>query len=197
MTEHEKRQLDEEGYVILKDFASREFLERLCQRLDEIIVEDGQLAGSEFRQEPQTTRLANLVNRGEIFAEVISIPRILEYVAHVLGPEFKLSSLNYRAANPHSDWIQPLHCDTGALPDEKGFNVCNVIWMLDDFTIENGATRCVPGTHRVGRLPEDVLDDPSAPHPEEILIAGKAGTVVVMNTHVWHGAKANRTSRPR
>lgn len=197
MTESEKRQLDEAGYLVLADFAPPVLLDALRTRLDEIIREDGARAGREFKQEPQTLRLANLVNRGEIFARIISAPHILEYVAHVLGPDFKLSSLNFRSANPHGTWVQPLHCDTGALPDERGNTVCNVIWLLDDFTPENGATRVVPGSHRFGRLPEDALADPSAPHPDEVLITARAGSVVVMNTHAWHGATANRTDRPR
>jgi ectoine hydroxylase-related dioxygenase (phytanoyl-CoA dioxygenase family) len=197
MTESEKRQLDEAGYVVLADFAPPDFIGALCRRLDEIIGEDGERAGSEFRQEPETVRLANLVNRGAVFADLVSEPRVLAYVAHVLGPDFKLSSLNYRSANPHGTWAQPLHCDTGALPDERGNTVCNVIWLLDDFTLENGATRVVPGSHRFGRLPEDALADPCAPHPDEVLITARAGSVVVMNTHAWHGATANRTDKPR
>src|SRR5207247_11421646 len=69
--------------------------------------------------------------------------------------------------------------------------------MLDDFTAENGATRMIPGSHRWGRLPQEVLDDPAAPHPEEVLLLGKAGTVGVMNTHMWHGAAATRSPYPR
>src|SRR5207247_9771036 len=116
-------------------------------------------------QEPQTGRLANLVDHGPLFEQTIAMPRILECVSHVLGPELKLSSMNARSANPHSGWIQPLHCDAGAVPDENGFWVCNTIWMLDDFTAENGAIRMIPGSHRWGRLPQAVLDDPAAPHP--------------------------------
>lgn len=197
MTDNERQQLETDGYVVLRDFAPPGMLAALRRRIDEALIEDGEQAGREFKQEPQTVRLANLVNRGAIFAEVISEPRILKYVGSVLGPEFKLSSLNYRAAKPHSDWVQPLHCDTGALPDERGFSVCNVIWLLDDFTPENGPTRIVPGSHRFGRLPQDVLADPAAHHPDEILITGKAGTVVVMNAHAWHGGTANRTDRER
>jgi ectoine hydroxylase-related dioxygenase (phytanoyl-CoA dioxygenase family) len=69
--------------------------------------------------------------------------------------------------------------------------------MLDDFTTKNGALRAVPGSHRWGRRPQDVLPRPEAPHPDEILVTGRAGDVVVMNSHLWHGGTANRTDRPR
>ena len=34
-------------------------------------------------------------------------------------------------------------------------------------------------------------------HPREILVTGRAGDVVVMNAHMWHGGTANRTAAPR
>ena len=77
------------------------------------------------------------------------------------------------------------------------FCVCNSIWLLDDFTAENGATRVVPGSHRSGLHPREALADPKAPHPEEVLLTAPAGTVVVFNSHTWHGGTLNRTSRPR
>ena len=197
LSEAHQKQLDEDGYVILRDFMSPELLQALCDECEKIYAAQGELAGTEFRQEPQTRRLANVVNGGKIFEELISEPDILELVQHVISNQFKLSSLNFRSSNPHSTWAQPLHCDTGAVVDEQGFWICNVIWLLDDFTLENGATRMVPGSHRIGKLPQDVIEDISAPHPDEILLVEKAGTVVVMNTHMWHGATANRSDKDR
>src|SRR5262249_33996432 len=127
----------------------------------------------------------------------IAMPRLLKYVRHVLGPAIKLSSLNVRSVNPHGAGGQPLHADMAAVADERGYWVCNTVWMLDDFTAENGALRAVPGSHRWGRLPQQALADPAAPHPDEVLITGRAGTVVVMNAHLWHGGTANRTAAPR
>ena len=80
-------------------------------------------------------------------------------MAHVLGPKFKLSSLNARSAEPLGDGGQPLHVDSGAVPDDSGYWVCNSVWMLDDFTPENGATRVVPGSHRSGRAPGEAHGD--------------------------------------
>lgn len=190
-------QLEREGYLVLPGFISRQLLERLRETLEELWTQEGGHAGSEFRQEPGARRLANLVAKGEVFREVIANPDVLGWVAQVLGPRFKLSSLNARSANPNSDCRLPLHADMGALADERGYWVCNTVWMLDDFTAENGALRAVPGSHRWGTLPQQALADPMAAHPQEILVTGAAGTVAIMNAHLWHGGTANRTARPR
>jgi ectoine hydroxylase-related dioxygenase (phytanoyl-CoA dioxygenase family) len=197
MTAGDRAQLDENGYVVLDRFMSESFLHDVRRRVDELFFEEGCRAGSEFKQERQTRRLANLVDKGEVFRQAIAMPDVLDLVAHVLSPEYKLSSLNVRSANPHSDWVQPLHADMGAIPDERGYWVCNTVWMLDDFTHDNGAIRVVPGSHRLHKLPQDALSDPSAPQSNELLLTGPAGTVVVMNAHMWHGGTANRTAAHR
>jgi ectoine hydroxylase-related dioxygenase (phytanoyl-CoA dioxygenase family) len=190
-------QLDRLGYVLVEDVLDPETLETVRNRVEELYEQEGENAGSEFRQEPGARRLANLVDKGEIFQNLIATPEILNLVRHVIGPRVKLSSFNARSANPYSSEAQPLHCDAAALPDENGFWVCNTIWLLDDFTPENGATRIIPGSQNWRALPQDVLPDPAEPHPDEVLVLGRAGSVVVMNTHAWHGGTANRTVRHR
>jgi ectoine hydroxylase-related dioxygenase (phytanoyl-CoA dioxygenase family) len=197
LTEAEKRQLDECGYLVLDRLMGRELLEGLRARIELLFSQEGDRAGSEFKQEPGARRLANLVNKGEVFEHAIQNPEVIECMAHVLGPDFKLSSLNVRAAGPYSECRQPLHADSGAVADERGYWVSNSVWMLDDFTAENGAIRMVPGSHKWRRLPQDALADPLARHPDEVLLTGSAGTVVVMNAHMWHGATANRTGGQR
>ena len=187
----DRQSLRERGFTVLENFAPPELLESLRMAVSANYASEGDNAGAEFRLEDNARRLANLVAKGEVFRQLIQTPEVLARVEFVLGPGFKLSSLNARSANPHADAAQPLHCDGGLLPDERGAKVCNVIWMLDDFTPENGATRCVPGTHLSGVLPCD------GSHPDEILVTGRAGTVVVMNAHMWHGGTANRTAKER
>jgi ectoine hydroxylase-related dioxygenase (phytanoyl-CoA dioxygenase family) len=197
MTDDEKRQLDEQGYVVLRDSMGGDLLNELRRRILALFDEEGDRAGHEFKQEEHAHRLANLVDKGEVFHRAVALPVVLEHVRHVLGAEMKLSSLNARSADPGTDVGQPLHVDMGAIPDEKGYWVCNTVWMLDDFTSDNGATRMIPGSHTWRTRPQDVLEDPMAPHPDEILLIGKAGSIAVMNAHMWHGGTANRTSSPR
>jgi ectoine hydroxylase-related dioxygenase (phytanoyl-CoA dioxygenase family) len=197
MTNDEKRQLDEHGYVVLTGLVDRDLLHGLRRRIAELFDEEGPQAGHEFKQEEHAHRLSNLVDKGEVFRRAVILPGLLDYVRHVLGPDMKLSSLNARSADPHSEDGQPLHVDMGAIPDDRGYWVCNTVWMLDAFTTVNGATRMVPGSHKWGTRPQDVLADTMAPHPDEILLTGEAGTIAVMNAHMWHGGTANRTSAPR
>jgi hypothetical protein len=197
MTIDERRQLDDLGYVVLESCMPADLLRALRARILELFDEEGDRAGHEFKTEEHARRLANLVDKGDVFGRAIVLPRMLEHVRHVLGDDCKLSSLNARSADPHTDVGQPLHVDMGAVPDEKGYWVCNTVWMLDEFTPENGPTRMVPGSHKWGTRPQDVLSDPYASHPEEVLLTGKAGTIAVMNAHLWHGGTANHTAAPR
>jgi ectoine hydroxylase-related dioxygenase (phytanoyl-CoA dioxygenase family) len=197
MTSQEQEQLDRDGYVVLEACMDGDLLHGLRARILELFVEEGDRAGSEFKTEEHARRLANLVDKGEVFRRAIALPRMLEPVRHVLGGDCKLSSLNARSADPHTDVGQPLHVDMSAIPDARGYWVCNTVWMLDDFTEQNGPTRMIPGSHKWGQRPQDVLPDPLAPHPQEVLLTGKAGTIAVMNAHLWHGGTANRTAAPR
>jgi hypothetical protein len=170
MTEHEKRHLDEHGYVVLDGRMGGDLLNALRTRILELFAEEGERAGHEFRTEEHAHRLANLVDKGQVFSRAIVLPGLLDYIRHVLGPEIKLSSLNARSADPDTQVGQPLHVDMSAIPDDNGYWVCNTVWMLDDSM---------------------------APHPQEVLLTGKAGGIAVMNAHMWHGGTANRTAAPR
>jgi ectoine hydroxylase-related dioxygenase (phytanoyl-CoA dioxygenase family) len=192
--EAEKRQLDELGYLVLPGFIASPMLAELRERVEALWAEEGEDAGSEFRHEPGARRLANLVDKGAIFAQLVAMPEILDCIEHVVGPDFKLSSLNARSANPHNGESQPWHADAGAIADDRGYWVCNSVWMLDDFTPDNGATRMMPRSHTWRRLPDPGVTDSL---PDEALVTGEAGTVVIMNAHMWHGGTANRTERCR
>jgi hypothetical protein len=93
----DRRQLDELGYLVLSDFVPATVLEEMCERVEALWAEEGDDAGTEFRLEPGTRRLANLVDKGDVFVQMIVMPGILECIGAVIGPDYKLSSLNARS----------------------------------------------------------------------------------------------------
>jgi ectoine hydroxylase-related dioxygenase (phytanoyl-CoA dioxygenase family) len=195
LTQAEKDQLDRDGFLPLEGILGPEELSAFTKRLAELTAAEGAAAGLEVHQEQGADRLSDLVNKDPMFAVCFSHPRVLAAMKHVLG-EFRFSSLNSRAALPGRG-LQGLHADFGHAVEPGAYEVCNSIWLLDDFTPENGATRVVPGSHRRGTLPGDEMPDPTADHPDQILLTGKAGTVVIFNSHLWHGGTLNRTDKPR
>ena len=196
LSDSEKRQLDEQGYLPLPGVMKPAQVRAIRERVKQLIVEEGEDAGSEFGQEKGAVRLANLVDKDPLFEICFTHPRVLAAMNHVFKGDFKLSSLNGRASVP-GDGLQAFHVDWHSGVDPKDFQVCNSIWLLVDFSRENGATRVVPGSHRSGQNPKEILDNPWAKHPDEILLTGEAGTVVVFNSHLWHAGTSNNTETPR
>ena len=92
---------------------------------------------------------------------------------------------------------QGFHADWRSGVEPGDYYVCNSMWLLDDFTVETGATRVVPGSHRSGKHPKDAMEEPTQAHPEEIQLIAPAGTVVIFNSHLWHAGGLNQTNSPR
>jgi ectoine hydroxylase-related dioxygenase (phytanoyl-CoA dioxygenase family) len=196
LTSAEKDFLDESGYLPLPGILDAAQIEAIRNRVTELLMIERDNAGKEVHQEAGTARLANLVDKGEIFRIFFTHPRVLAALAHVLENDMKLSSLNSRAALP-GQGLQALHADWHEPVKPGNYQVCNSIWLLDDFTTENGATRLVAKSHRLGKMPSQEILDPTAPHPDEQLLVAPAGTVVIFNSHTWHGGTLNRTAEPR
>ena len=204
LTKTEIENLNKDGYVALGKLLSNEEVTEVNRKIDELILSEGTNAGSELfdskyirhPKEAGADRLADLVNKGAIFDTFYTHPKVLVAIEAVLGRQFKLSSLNYRAAKP-GQGLQKLHVDYKNAVAQGAYKVCNTIWLLDDFNKNNGATRIVPGTHMLAELPHEVLENPELPHSEEILIQAPAGSVFVFNSHVWHGGTMNQTNKYR
>jgi ectoine hydroxylase-related dioxygenase (phytanoyl-CoA dioxygenase family) len=195
LTPSEKDQLDRDGFLPLEGILSAEEVSAINKRLAELSAAEGDRAGLEVHQERGADRLSDLVNKDPRFEVCFSHPRVLAAMRHVLG-DFRLSSLNSRAALPGKGH-QALHVDFDHPVEPGQYEVCNSIWLLDDFTVANGATRVVPGSHRRGSMPADEMPDLTAAHPDQIQLTGPAGTVVIFNSHLWHGGTQNRTDNPR
>jgi ectoine hydroxylase-related dioxygenase (phytanoyl-CoA dioxygenase family) len=204
LTEEEIAFLEKNGFLALGQLLSADEVKVVNGRIEELMQAEGERAGAELMEskyirhpkEEGADRLADLVNKGALFDLFYTHPRVLAAIEAVLGTEFKLSSLNYRAAKPGKG-LQKLHVDWKNTVVDGHYKVCNTIWLLDDFVADNGATRLVPGTHKGSLLPDEVMADPFEKHPDEVLIQARAGSVFVFNSHVWHGGTTNYTQQDR
>jgi ectoine hydroxylase-related dioxygenase (phytanoyl-CoA dioxygenase family) len=141
----------------------------------------------------RTVRIYNLLAHGTIYQQIPVHERVLPVVEGVLDRGCLISSLSSIAIGP-GEVAQPLHADDQLIPLPKPHVsiICNTMWALTDFTIENGATRLVPGTHRADRSPQP-FGEPAETRAAEM----PAGSVLVFDGSLWHGGGANHSTERR
>lgn len=133
----------------------------------------------------------NLVAWDPAFAEVATDPLLLGTVEGLLGDDCILSSCNLGARRPGCA-RQGLHRDTGiwggSLPFMDFPVGIQTAWCIDDFTLENGATHVIAGSHA----------DPAPADPaKEVQITAPAGSVIAFDCQAFHAGGANRTQALR
>src|ERR1044071_2935435 len=141
----------------------------------------------------RTVRIYNLLAHGAIYQQVPVHERVLPIIEGVLDRNCLVSSLSSIDIGP-GEAAQPLHADDQLIPLPKPHVsiICNSMWALTDFTVENGATRLAPGTHRADRSPQ-----PFGERVKTIAAEMPAGSVLVFDGSIWHGGGANQTDAPR
>lgn len=139
---------------------------------------------------PANVRVFNLLDLDPIFRKLIVHRVALSLVQHLLGDGFLISNFTANIARPGSDSMA-LHSDQALVIPEPWLApwAINVIWCLDDVYDENGATRYLPGSHRITRLDELPADAMARTRSFE----APAGSIVAMDGRVWHTSGANRT----
>ncbi len=193
LTSIESDLLDRQGYEVFPDVIDPKRLEELRTAFENAMrntqpISSGKQTG---------TRHANdLVNKDPIFQSILTHPKLVDAANHLLGRPFRVSQLGGRDPLPGFGQ-QGLHADWYARAPQEPYSVVTSIWLLDDFTEKNGATRVVPGSHLLTRLPPKPMQDPAAHHPEEKLVIARAGSVLIFNGHLWHSGTRNNSNLSR
>jgi hypothetical protein len=148
-----------------------------------------------------------LINYNQSFAPYLVTPHFLNLIEAALGSPVRVSftsaMINYPGnvrGTLHADWPFNQH-NAGHIPAPYPDMVAHftTLWMLSPFSVENGGTIIVPGSHRMETNPsaESCSHDENMPYPTEIQATGAAGGVLVMDSRMWHAAGANRTDAAR
>jgi ectoine hydroxylase-related dioxygenase (phytanoyl-CoA dioxygenase family) len=136
-------------------------------------------------------RVWNLVSKDPLFEDLATHPLVLDYVRALIGWPSRLSTLSGNINYPGAKRCV-LHADQIWAPEPwptRGPLGVNFGWCVDDFTVENGGTRLLPGSHRLNRLPrEDESPDGM------IQVEAKAGSLLIFESRLWHQTGENVTA---
>jgi ectoine hydroxylase-related dioxygenase (phytanoyl-CoA dioxygenase family) len=182
-----------DGFTVIEDAIETELVTALRDDIFRLERDLSIVPATNIFEGTRTHRIYNLLARGAVYQQVPVHPHVLPIVEAVLDRGCLVSSLSSIAIGP-GETEQPLHADDQLIPLPKPHVsiICNTMWALSDFTVANGATRVVPGSHRADRSPAPFGE------PAEVRYAEmKAGSVLVFDGSIWHGGGANRTTERR
>jgi len=180
------------GYVILEGLVPIETIGAVAGELEPWFEKTPRCRGDFYGW--KTTRFGSLLAKSPASHALVLHPRILAIMDDVLGPHCDCYQLNLsQAVRVHpGERPQVPHRDEEMWPGPKGRMeyLINVLWALDDFTTENGATRLWPRSqfaplHRAVKEADAVVAEMAR------------GSALVFLGSLTHGAGANRSAAPR
>jgi ectoine hydroxylase-related dioxygenase (phytanoyl-CoA dioxygenase family) len=181
--------LREDGYVVVEGVLDEQRVKGMKAELEQIL--ESTPTGRNDFEGYDTRRIYRLFHKTRRFDDLAIHPVLLGVLEQVLG-HAQLSAPTGIQIGP-GEPAQILHRDDSIypLPQPHAEVVLNTMWAFDDFTVENGATRFVPGSNRwpPGRQP--TKDD------ETVQTEMPKGSVALYTGTIWHGGGANRTDEPR
>jgi ectoine hydroxylase-related dioxygenase (phytanoyl-CoA dioxygenase family) len=189
--------LERDGAVIVEDILEPALLARLNDELEQHIaaVRPGLRNPTtdemiDFYGE-STIRIDGLPAKSDSFVDIMLLPQLRAAADHFLLPNCKDYLLNTGQLiqiGP-GESAQELHTDESAwdeMPTPKPQLQVEAMFALSKFTVANGATRVVPGSHR--------WDPERKPEPGEITQAVmRAGSALFYLGTAIHGGGANTT----
>ncbi len=133
-------------------------------------------------------RVWNLLSRSPVFVDLVEHPVALGLLRSLLGWPMLLGNISGNITGPGGA-AGLLHADQIFVPEPwpGAPQGANATWCVDEFTADNGATRFVPGSHRLNRMPRPGDEERAVP------LEAPAGTLVVFDSRLWHQTGANTT----
>jgi len=182
-----KRNLQELGYHKFENVLSKNLVDKINLSIDNCIQED-------IKNNISRGNYTYLMhNRGEAFVELLETSPLQDYVDEIMSNTCILYSFSSIMLEPNKNNIiqNTIHRDINRFC--RPYLLCiQALYMIDDFTKENGATYVLPKSHLIEDRPTD-----DAFFKEAIQIEGKAGDVVIFDSLLWHAGGTNLTNQPR
>lgn len=131
----------------------------------------------------------DLLCRDPIFGHLLEDPRLQELLAPILGASWIMYAFTSSSLPPHgTNYGNRVHVDGPRWVPGYSFNV-GVMWALDDFTDDNGATQVLPGSHHSSETPSAEFFERSA-----VRLTCAAGSMILFDGRLFHRAGDNGTA---
>jgi ectoine hydroxylase-related dioxygenase (phytanoyl-CoA dioxygenase family) len=179
-------QIDENGYVVIPNWLDEARVAKLGEDLRREVNPIREL----MPPDKTTVRAHNLLAKTRCVDDLVCDKRLIALVQGYLNYQVQVSVVAMFDLLPGAK-AQGLHQDDGLWPIPRPHPplVVNSVIAVDDFSIENGATVLVPGSHKWHDV---TVRQP--PEVETLQVEMPAGSIVIWDGAMWHGGGANQSA---
>ena len=182
--------LEQDGAVIYRQVVDDEVVDRVNAELEPFLSRayygEGEFWGD------KTKRVSSLVAKSKTYGEELATcPQILGVMDRLLLSHCERYQLHVTQAvriGP-GQGLQIIHRDDALMPFRHPGPqcLCNTMWSLTDFTVENGATNVVLGSHT---WDDDTYPDENTPRAHAVM---PRGSCLIYLGSVYHGGGRNNS----
>ena len=178
------------GYLLLHDAVREDLLISLKKSLNYSYRRRITLLKKNKVEGNNLGTLHHLVCDDLIFIDVLHVIHDYDYLfTDIFNSKYILNSYGAVLNRKTNSYVHNIHRDIRFTSDR--IFMVNLIVMLHDFTIENGATWLLPKSQMIRGCSDSLFNNDS------IQITGKAGDILVFDSRLLHKAGKNKTAQNR
>lgn len=185
--------IDEIGFVVIEDVYSEQQMTDAIEEIESKI---------DWYENLQAENGLGTISANSAHHITIMCPTTLallnpnptnEILNTFFGGNYILNTMGVSICQPQEgyNYTMEIHRDIRSFSSSNRLYI-NGVLLLDDSTVDNGATHMIKKEHNIAEKPSDEYFDANS-----VRIEAKRGDVILFDGNMWHKAGINHTSKPR
>ena len=181
------KSFDENGFVIIEDVVSNDFIERATKELEIALEKEVEYMGT--KDYKFYGYVLSNAKYGGAFLEVFDNQNLMDPVNWILGANSTIYSYTSSSMPPNGiNDSSHVHVDCPIFLSDYVLRI-GVLIPLNEFTVDNGATYYLEKSHKSEQQPSD---EEFYKNAKRLTI--KPGSTWIFNTRLWHAGGTNKTN---
>jgi len=209
MNKQLKNKFLKNGYVIVRKFITKNEL----IKLNEPLVKDKSIIDHQIDQKDSKGLSSNVTvwsgNSNDLYSNYFKYDKLVQIIQNLLEDEVYLYHAKLTLKKPLIGGSWDWHQDFGywfkngcLFPD-----MASVYVALNDATVENGCIKILEGSHRLGRLDHEIVNDQTSINSELLELLKKKfkiincilheGDILIFHSNILHCSEQNKSNISR
>nr|WP_121272982.1 phytanoyl-CoA dioxygenase family protein [Pedobacter schmidteae] len=184
--------MDQFGWVIYEDAVDEKMLDKIINDLEPAYLLRREIQIQNGIETNMEGTLHHLLERDNFSMPFLEQQYCDKEMRHFLNGNYIINGIsgvlnfkNFKA------YVHNIHRDIRSFTGDFKIAI-QMIVLLDDYTVDNGATYFLSGSHKHANPPDEEFFYEQAERA-----VGKRGSIILFDSNIWHAAGNNNTDSPR